>query len=128
MGTGRIEGHVRMLGIFWLAYSGFRLLGGWFFTRFFTHWGPFWDPNFPFPFFLHGMLRGVGMMLMAGGILGILAGWGLMERQTWARPLAIVLGFFALFHFGVGTALGIYTLWVLLPAGSALEYQRTARV
>jgi len=57
-----------MLGMFWLAYSGFRLLSGWFFTRFFTHWSPFWNPDFPFPFFLHGMLRGVGMMLMATGI------------------------------------------------------------
>jgi hypothetical protein len=37
------------------------------------------------------------------------------------------LGFLVLFHFGVGTVLGIYTLWVLLPAGSAQEYERTAR-
>ena len=42
--------------------------------------------------------------------------------------LAIVLGFFVLFHFVLGTALGIYTLWVLLPAQSQIEYQRTARV
>jgi len=124
-GTGRVEGHVRMLGMFWLVYSGLRMLGGWFATRFFTHWHFFWNPDFPF--FLPGMLRGVGMMLMATGILGILAGWGLMERQPWARTLGIVLGFLALFHFGIGTALGIYTLWVLLPAESAQEYQRTAR-
>ena len=124
--VGRIEGHVRTLGIFWLVYSAFRLAGGWFATRFFSHWGPFWNPNIPF--FLPGVLHGIGTLLMAGGVLGIVAGWGLMDRQPWARTLAIVLGFFALFHFGVGTALGIYTLWVLLPAGSALEYQRTARV
>ena len=124
-GTGRVEGHLRMLGIFWLAYSAFRLMGGWIFSRFFAHWGFFWNPNFPF--FLPGLLRGVGLMLMASGILGIMAGWGLMERQPWARPLAIVLGFLVLFHFGIGTVLGIYTLWVLLPAESAQEYQRTAR-
>ena len=67
------------------------------------------------------------MLLMAGGVLGIIAGWGLMERRPWARTLAIVLGFFALLHIGIGTVLGIYTLWVLLPAESAQEYQRTAR-
>jgi hypothetical protein len=111
--------------MFWLAYSAFRLLGGWVFTRFFTHWGLFWNPNLPF--FFPGLMRGVGMILMTSGILGILAGWGLMERQPWGRPLGIVLGFLALFHFPVGTVLGIYTLWVLLPAGSAQEYQRTAR-
>jgi hypothetical protein len=122
---GRIESHVRMLGIFWLAYSTFRLLVGGLFSAFFAHWGRFWNPNFPF--FLPGVLHGVGMLLMAGGVLGIIAGWGLMERQPWARTLAIVLGFFALLHIGIGTVLGIYTLWVLLPAESAQEYQRTAR-
>jgi hypothetical protein len=123
--AGRIEGHVRMLGVFWLAYSTLRLLGGWFFSTFFARWGGFWNPHLPF--FVPGLLRGVGMMLMAGGALGIVAGWGLLERQPWARMLAIVLGFLVLFHFGLGTVLGIYTLWVLLPAESAREYQRTAR-
>ena len=124
-GPGRVESHVRMLGIFWLAYSTFRLLGGWFFSRFFTHWDRFWDPNIPF--FLLGLVHGVGMLLVGFGVLGILAGWGLIDRQPWARTLAIVLGCFALLHFGPGTVLGIYTLWVLLPAESAVEYQRTAR-
>jgi hypothetical protein len=123
---GRVEGHARMLGMFWLAYSMLRLAGGWLASRFFNRWGFFWNPDFPF--FLPHLMRGIGMILMCTGVLGILAGWGLIERQPWARTLAIVLGFFALFHFGIGTALGIYTLWVLLPAESAVEYQRTARV
>jgi hypothetical protein len=41
--------------------------------------------------------------------------------------LAIVLGCIALVHIPFGTALGIYTLWVLLPAESEEEYRRTAR-
>ena len=123
---GRVESHVRNLGIFWLAYSAFRLAGGWLFSRFFAEWGLFWDPRVPF--FLPHLGRGIGVMLMASGVLGILAGWGLLERQPWARTLAMVLGFFALFHFPFGTVLGIYTLWVLLPAESAAQYQRTARV
>ncbi|MEI9974200.1 MAG: hypothetical protein WDO73_20415 [Ignavibacteriota bacterium] len=123
---GRVEGHVRMLGYFWLAYSMLRLAGGWMASRFFSHWGLWWNPDFP-PFLPH-ILHGIGFILMATGVLGILAGWGLLERQPWARTLAIVLGFLALFHFGIGTALGIYTLWVLLSAASAVEYQRTARV
>ena len=68
---GRVEGHVRMLGIFWLAYSSFRLLGGWFFSTFFAHWGRFWNPHIPFS---PGLLRGIGMLLMASGVLGIVAG------------------------------------------------------
>jgi hypothetical protein len=41
--------------------------------------------------------------------------------------VAIVFGCIALIHFPFGTALGIYTLWVLLPAESEQEYRRSAR-
>jgi hypothetical protein len=40
---------------------------------------------------------------------------------------AIVLGILALFHPPFGTALGIYTLWVLLPTESAAEYDRMSQ-
>ena len=41
--------------------------------------------------------------------------------------LAIVLGCFNLIDMPFGTALGIYSLWVLLPAQSEEEYRRIAR-
>jgi hypothetical protein len=41
--------------------------------------------------------------------------------------LAIVLAFFALFHVPFGTALGIYTLWVLLPSEADREYEEQSR-
>jgi len=124
---GRIAGHVRLLGIFWLAYSAIRLTGGLFlsaiFPRFFE--GAFWPTHLPF--FLPGLLRGIGTILLLSGILGVVAGWGLLDRQPWARLLAIVLGCFALLHIGIGTVLGIYTLWVLLPAESEREYRQMAK-
>jgi hypothetical protein len=58
---------------------------------------------------------------------GFFAGWGLLRRQPWARLLTIVLSFLALFHIPLGTALGIYSLWVLLPAQSEREYEQAAR-
>jgi uncharacterized membrane protein (DUF2068 family) len=67
------------------------------------------------------------MLFLAGGVLGIIAGWGLLDRQPWARTLAIVLGVINLIHIPFGTALGIYTLWVLLPAESEQEYRSFAR-
>jgi hypothetical protein len=41
--------------------------------------------------------------------------------------LAIVLGCISLIHFPLGTALGIYTLWVLVPEGADNEYKALAR-
>ncbi len=67
------------------------------------------------------------MFFIATGVIGLIAGWGLYERRSWARILAIVLAFLSLFHPPFGTAIGIYTLWVLMPAASEAEYQRIAR-
>lgn len=46
-----------------------------------------------------------------------------MQREPWARVLALVLGFISLFNIPLGTVVGIYTLWVLLPAQSQGEYE-----
>jgi hypothetical protein len=57
--------------------------------------------------------------MAALGIPGLLAGYGLLTRKPWARVLAIVVGILGLLNFPVGTAIGIYTLWVLMqPAAS----------
>jgi hypothetical protein len=79
------------------------------------------------PWIWPGVLRVVGGFLIAKGVLGIIAGWGLHERHSWARMLAIVLGFLSLLHFPFGMALGIYTLWVLLPGASEFEYRQIQR-
>lgn len=68
---------------------------------------------------------GGSLFVVAAG--GILVGWGLLKHQPWARVLAIVLGILSLFHPPFGTALGIYTLWVLLSDESGTEYDRLAR-
>jgi hypothetical protein len=78
---------------------------------------------------------------LIGGFLAVLAlpeiigGWGLLAQKQWARVLVIVLGILHLANFPFGTALGVYTLWVLLsneqhllgpPAADSSSPQRTA--
>ena len=48
------------------------------------------------------------------GLPAIIGGWGLMRYRRWSRILMIIVSFFHLFHIPLGTALGIYGLWVLL--------------
>src|SRR5579864_7489143 len=62
--------------------------------------------------------------LIAGASL--ITGWGLLKVQPWARMLAIVMAFIALIHPPFGTALGIYTFYVLLPGDAGAEYDRMA--
>jgi zinc-ribbon domain len=122
---GRIAGHVRLLGILWIAMSAFHLMPGLFLLTMFGRGVGFLPPEVPY--FVHGILQTVGWFLIAGSLAGVIAGWGLLDRQPWARMLAIVLAFLNLLHVPFGTALGIYTLWVLLPAQSEQEYRHVAR-
>src|SRR3954471_23869382 len=118
----RVSRHIRTLGILWLVHAALNLIPGLFLTSI-PRWG-FLDDAPPF---VPGLLRGIGGVFLAVAVAGALAGWGLMERRPWARMLAIVLGVLALFKVPLGTALGIYTLWVLAPATSEAEYRAIAR-
>jgi hypothetical protein len=61
-------------------------------------------------------------------VLSFLAGWGLYKLRPWGRTLAIVMAFLALIHPPFGTALGIYTLIVLLPSAAGDEYRAMSAV
>ena len=66
----------------------------------------------------------VGLLLAALAIPGLLAGYGLLAKKPWARILAIVVGILGLVNFPIGTAIGIYTFWVLTQE-TATEYFAT---
>ena len=63
----------------------------------------------------------VGLLLVVLSIPGLVAGAGLLARKSWARILAIVVGILALVNFPIGTAIGVYTLFVLMQ-DAATEY------
>ncbi len=77
--------------------------------------------------FLRSLFTLIGIAILVKAAVGFLAGWGLLQREPWARILTIVLSFLALVNLPLGTALGIYSLWVLLPAQSEREYEQAAR-
>ncbi len=76
--------------------------------------------------FVHTILTIIGTVIGIKGILSMVAGWGLLQREPWARALTIVMAFLGILHFPLGTALGIYTIWTLLPNESGEEYERLA--
>ncbi len=52
------------------------------------------------------------------GVLAIIGGWGLYCKKNWGRILVLIIAIICLVKFPLGTALGIYTLWVLLKPES----------
>ena len=124
---GRVQQHVHLLGILWLAMSAFNAVGGIFLLMLgnvlFPHLGEMKNVPSDVPVgFLMALFTTLGIIVLAKAALGFLAGWGLMQRETWARVLALVLAFISLFNIPFGTAIGVYTLWVLLPGQSQQEY------
>lgn len=47
-------------------------------------------------------------------IFGIIGAVGLLKRKSWARILTLIVSVLYLVRIPLGTALGIYSLWVLL--------------
>jgi len=58
----------------------------------------------------------IACFLMLVSLPGMLAGIGLLKMQPWARIVGIIVGVLHILSFPLGTALGVYTLWVLLNA------------
>ena len=123
----RVQEHVRLLAILWFAMSAISLIGGFVLlvvaNTIFLHPQNFGAPEVPTAF-LHPFLTVIAIFELGKTAVGFIAAWGLLQRQPWARVLTLVLGFISLIHPPFGTALGIYTLWVLLPSTSEQEYEK----
>ena len=65
----------------------------------------------------------VGIIILFS-IPSIIGGIGLLNHKKWALTLLLILGCFKLFSFPIGTAIGIYTIWVY----SQNHQQQTAKV
>jgi hypothetical protein len=124
----RLQHHLQTLGVLWMVIGGLFLIpavGLMVFGRgahFVIH-----DQE-PWPGLLSLFLYVAGgtMVVLATG--GVCVGLGLIHRRPWARTTAIILAALALFHPPAGTALGVYTLWVLLADDHGDEYRYLSHV
>jgi hypothetical protein len=109
-----MQDHVKIIGILWIILGSLNLFGTMilFFVLFGVSFIPDMGPVAP------GIIRFVatlfGSFLAVLAIPKILGGIGLLKRQEWARILMIVLSFLSLLSVPFGTALGIYSIVILL--------------
>lgn len=122
----RLQSHLQLVGVLWIVYSAFHLLaalavlfvGKVILTRVGLP---------PEASFVPALVTLLGWLLVISTAVGVAAGWGVLQKAPWARLLGVVLALLALLNLPFGTALGVYTLWVLLPEESAKEYDRMAQ-
>ncbi len=66
----------------------------------------------------HMILTLIGTFIAAIVVLtsipGLIGGIGLWRRKGWARVLILIVSALNLLNFPLGTALGIYSIWVLV--------------
>lgn len=121
------RGKIRALSIVWFVYAGISLILGFaglsFARAFFgSHFGPF--TNHPMPPGFLPLFHLAWIAVSVRSILGAVAGWGLLEHAPWGRVMAMIVAFLSLLHFPLGTALGIWTLVVLLGYRNSMLYEQ----
>ena len=123
---GRVQSHIHLLGILWLAMSALNAVGGLILVvlanTLVPHLHEMGAPPETPTGFLSAIVTTVGIIILAKSVCGFFAGWGLIKREPWARVVALVLSFISLFNIPFGTAIGVYSMWVLLPGQSQQEY------
>ncbi len=133
--SNRVDSHIRILGVLWIVDGVLRLLSVlsiWFvgrmvFPAVLSAAGTHFVLGDPLTRLVQGGLVFASALLGIQAVLAFFAAWGLLDRQGWGRIVAIIAGVLSLWRIPLGTALGIYTLWVLLPASSEVEYRNLAR-
>jgi hypothetical protein len=127
-------GRIKALSIVWFIYGGLSLVLGIaaltfanaFLNGSFGPWahGPWnhgpWEPGMMGPAIIHFAWT----LLVVRSGLALAAGWGLMERSSWGRVVAVVAAFLCLIKIPIGTALGIWTLVTLLGYRNTTLYDQ----
>ena len=125
---GRLQAHLGTLSVLWFASAALMLIGA-AVTGIISHFmrlhvqveGP------PVGELVAPMvLFSVSIFCLVLALGSFLAGYGLHNRRDWGRPLALVMGFIFLLKPPFGTALGIYTLWVLMSNNADQQYRAMA--
>jgi len=131
----RLKNHVKIMGILWAVYGAFRIVGAaWIFVfshfmlSMFAQFIPHEEGRalFPFLHFLSALYVVLAGYAVLSGILAIWAAWGLLRQESWGRTLALIAGFVSLISIPFGTAIGVYTIIILLPSSAMQTYDRIA--
>jgi hypothetical protein len=117
--------HVTILGVLYIAFSCLGLLGALFVFTILTGSGLLSGDSEAF-FITTGIGTVLAFLAVVFSVPGLIAGIGLLKKYSWARILALVLGFINLINIPIGTILGIYTIWVMLNEETVRLFARAS--
>ena len=118
-----MERHLNLIGILWIVMGGLSLLFGLmgFILLFGISFIPDMGREAPF------ILRTVGSVAIfffaLFGIPKIVAGVALLKKKEWGRILTLIVSFISLLNIPLGTALGIYSIVILMKEESVQYFK-----
>ncbi len=132
----RVQSNLQTLGVMWCCYALYRVVATAIAMLVFkaVMLNSFGGPGWPLGHASgHGALPWLAPLLPVLAVVTVVSvalsaftGWSLLQKKPWGRTLAIVAAILALLKFPLGTALGIYTLWVMAPSQSGVEWEAIA--
>jgi len=114
MGYEKMEKHINIIAVLWIIMGALSFLGGLIVLGVLFGISFIPDMGHEAPFILRAVGLGVGLFVAVLSIPKIIAGVGLLNKREWARILTLIVSFFSLLNFPLGTALGIYSFIILI--------------
>ena len=118
-----MQDHVRIIGILWIVFGCFSLIGAMvlFLILFGVSFVPHMEVEAATILRIVGIV--IGSFLALLGVPKIIGGIGLLKGHEWARILILVVSFLSLLNIPFGTALGVYSIVILLNKEAVRLFQ-----
>jgi len=113
-----MERHINLIGILWIVLGGLSLVFG--LMGFLVLFGISFIPDMgrEAPFILRTVGSVAVFFFALLGLPKIIAGIGLLKKKEWGRILTLIVSFISLLNFPLGTAIGIYSIIILVKEES----------
>ena len=118
--------HVKIIGILWIVFGALSLVGAGIIFLLLTGISYIPDMERPAPEILRFIGFFIGSFLAMLGLPKIIGGYGLLKGQEWGRIVTLVVSFLSLLNVPFGTALGIYSIVILMNKETAAKFQTSA--
>ena len=118
-----MERHISLIGILWIVFGGLSLAFG--FLGFFVLFGISFIPDMGHeaPFILRTVGTIAVLFFALLGLPKIFAGIGLLKKKEWGRILTLIVSFISLLNIPFGTALGVYSIIILVKEESVQYFK-----
>lgn len=118
MNASRVDDHKRILGILYVITSVLTIMAMMLLHAVFaTIYAFAFSDADPEDQAIFQLIMAIGryvqvLVIVVVGVPTLIAGIGLLMKQSWAMILALIVACFKLFSFPVGTAIGVYAIWI----------------